>query len=204
MQPRVVELLDVVDAVHEEREVLELRPLVVDDGDRRGDLDRLRDRARLRRHHAAGRRTAARKAATDALRRERGRAAAEAEHDQEVPPAMAPLLLDADPRAGEAVGDLAELAAKRCIRSEPARNGDRADLPACAAPGACPLPDRSRDLAPELLVLRKCDRELTAARAGVLELLRSAASEHSSPFVCFPFAYRDRGTPNNADTYCFR
>jgi hypothetical protein len=44
---RVVELRDLLDAVHEARELLELGPLVVDRAQRRLDLDRLLDRRHL-------------------------------------------------------------------------------------------------------------------------------------------------------------
>jgi hypothetical protein len=43
VQPLVVELLDPVDRLHERRELLELRPLVVGGGHRHPDLDRLLD-----------------------------------------------------------------------------------------------------------------------------------------------------------------
>jgi hypothetical protein len=44
VQPPIVELLDLVDSFHEARELLELRPLVVDRRDRGMHLDRLLDR----------------------------------------------------------------------------------------------------------------------------------------------------------------
>src|SRR4029079_11144921 len=190
VQPRVVPLLDVVDAVHEERELLELRPLVVRGGDRNLDLDRLVDRADP---------GAVRALLATELERRAGRGRAAAEYEHRVAELVAALLLHLDPGPGvlQVLGHPLQLAPELLVVGEPRRGGQEAHALGGAALRLGSVADRREQLLAELLVARERERELRACGRVVLHGLRLGTSEHLVPFLeVFLDSFRAAPTPN--------
>src|SRR6185437_9003254 len=168
VQARVVELLDVLDAFHEEREVLELRPLVVRHRDGDVDLDRLVDRAR--RGTACERH--ARQAPVTATLERYGDGAADADGDEDrVAELVTALPLDARPRAIDVPRHLDELVLECHVGSQPCRGGDEAKAARGPATSDRPVAHCRQELLAELPVLRERSGVIGSARGAVFQYL---------------------------------
>jgi len=160
VEKRVVELLDVVDTFHEEREVLELRPLVV--GGRNGDvdLDRLVDRAR---RGTAGE-ADVRPRAFARLHRYRCGTTDSDRDEQRIAQIVAALPLDAAPGVLEIPRHLADLALQLRIGAESRHGCDEANPPGGATPRNGAVADGREKFFAEFPVF--CERRGEIGRAG--------------------------------------